>query len=61
MEKIKKEFLEFTSLKNLNSLFFQIHHGYVVYDFKTVDEGYHDQGGLRHIQPLAPSVKDLNK
>lgn len=45
----------------MNSLFFQIHHGYVVYDFKTVDEGYHDQGGLRHIQPLAPSVKDLNK
>jgi hypothetical protein len=45
----------------LNSLFFSIHHGYVVHDFKTVDEGYHDQGGLRHIQGYAPGVKDSNK
>jgi len=45
----------------LNYLFFLIHHDYVVYDFKTVDEGYHDQGGLRHIQDHAPSVKDLIK
>ncbi len=42
----------------LNYLFFLIHHDYVVYDFKTVDEGYHDQGGLRHIQSYAPGVKN---
>ena len=45
----------------LNSLFFLIHYGYTVYDFKTVDEGYHDQGGLRHIEDYAPSVKDVRK
>jgi hypothetical protein len=45
----------------LNSLFFSIHYGYVVHDFKTVDEGYHDQGGLRYIQGYAPGVKDLKK
>lgn len=45
----------------LNSLFFLIHYGYTVHDFKTVDEGYHDQGGLRHIQEYAPSVKDTTR
>jgi len=45
----------------LNSLFFLIHYGYTVYDFKTVDEGYHDQGGLRYIQEYAPSVKDVRR
>ena len=45
----------------LNSLFFLIHYGYTVYDFKTVDEGYHNQGGLRHIEDYAPSVKDIRK
>ena len=43
----------------LNNLFFLIHYGKSVYDFKTVDEGYHDQGGLRHLQNYAPGVKDL--
>ena len=45
----------------LNSLFFLIHYGKPVYDFKTVDEGYHDQGGFRNIQNYAPGVKDLTK
>ena len=44
----------------LNYLFFLIHHDYVVHDFKTVDEGYHDQGGYRHIQNHAPSIKNIN-
>jgi len=42
----------------LMSLFFSIHYSETPYDFKTVDEGYHDQGGYRHIQGYAPSVKD---
>ena len=45
----------------LNYLFFLIHHDYPVYDFKTVDEGYHNQGGFRHIQSLAPSIKDFDR
>jgi hypothetical protein len=45
----------------LNYLFFLIHYDYVVYDFKTVDEGYHNQGGFRIIQDYAPSVKDWRK
>ena len=44
----------------LNVLFLMIHYGDLPYDFKTVDEGYHDQGGLRHIQDLAPSIKDVH-
>ena len=44
----------------LNILFFLIHHGELPYDFKTVDEGYHNQGGLRHIQDIAPSIKNLD-
>ena len=42
----------------LNSLFVKIHCDYDIYDFKTVDEGYHDQGGLRHLQDYAPGVRD---
>lgn len=42
----------------LNYLFLLIYYGEGPYDFKTVDEGYHDQGGLRHIQNYAPSVKN---
>lgn len=45
----------------LNALFFLVHYGKPVFDFKTVDEGYHDQGGLRYIQNLAPNVKDISK
>jgi len=45
----------------LNSLFFLLHYGYTVHDFKTVDEGYHNQGGLRHLQDYAPGVKDLRR
>lgn len=43
----------------MNVLFFLIHFGELPYDFKTVDEGYHDQGGFRHIQGYAPSIKDV--
>ncbi|SVD63798.1 uncharacterized protein METZ01_LOCUS416652, partial [marine metagenome] len=32
-----------------------------IYDFKTVDEGYHDLGKYRSLQDTAPNVKDLNK
>lgn len=45
----------------LNSLFVLLHCDYDIYDFKTVDEGYHDQGGLRHLQDYAPGVKDNAK
>ncbi len=45
----------------LNYLFFLVHHNYPVYDFKTVDEGYHDQGGFRHMQDYAPGVKDITR
>tara|TARA_R110002074_G_scaffold110272_1_gene237292 strand:+ start:6915 stop:7817 length:903 start_codon:yes stop_codon:yes gene_type:complete len=45
----------------MNVLFMLIHYGYLPYDFKTVDEGYHDQGGLRHIQNYAPSIRDINR
>ena len=47
----------------LNYLFFLIHHDYPVYDFKTVDEGYHSQGGLKSIckQYYAPSIKEFDR
>lgn len=45
----------------MNVLFMLTHYGYLPYDFKTVDDGYHDQGGLRHIQNYAPSIKDFKK
>ena len=45
----------------MNVLFFLIHYGSLPYDFRTVDEGYHDQGGLRHIQDYAPSIKDFER
>ena len=28
-----------------------------IYDLKTVDDGYHDQGMFRHMQDIAPSIK----
>ena len=45
----------------MNALFFMIHYGELPLDLKTVDEGYHDQGGYRHIQGYAPSIKDTEK
>lgn len=42
-------------------LFLLIHHGELPYDFKVVEEGFHNQGGLRHIQNMAPSIKDVHK
>ena len=32
-----------------------------IYNFKTVEEKYHDQGMFRHIQDYAPGVKDEKK
>ena len=46
---------------DINSLFFLIHHGDNIYDLKTVDEGYHSQGALRHLCDYAPGVKDNNR
>ena len=43
---------------DIHSLFHHIYFGHDIYDFKTVDEGYHDQGGLRNIQDYAPGVKN---
>ena len=45
----------------LIALFFLIHYGELPYDFKTVDDGYHNQGALRYIQDYAPSIKDTNR
>ena len=45
----------------MNVLFMLIHYGYLPHDFKTVDEGYHNQGGLRYIQDYAPSIKNVEK
>ena len=46
---------------DINSLFYLIHYDHPVYDLKTVDEGYHNQGGLRHLQDYAPGVKDYSR
>jgi hypothetical protein len=43
------------------SLFYLIYYDHPVYDLKTVDNGYHDQGMFRHLQDYAPGVKDLKK
>ena len=43
------------------SLFYLIHYEHPIYDLKTVNEGYHDQGMFRHLQDYAPGVKDLEK
>lgn len=46
---------------DVNSLFYLVHHDHPVYDLKTVDEGYHNQGQFRSLQDYAPGVKDLRK
>lgn len=46
---------------DINSLFYLIHHGDNIYDLKTVDDGYHEQGALRHLQDYAPGVKDNSR
>lgn len=43
------------------ALFYLVHLGDEVYDLKTVDDGYHAQGALRHRQDYAPGVKDNSK
>jgi hypothetical protein len=43
------------------SLFYHIYYDQFVYDYGTVDEGYHNQGALRHVQDYAPSIKDFGK
>jgi hypothetical protein len=32
-----------------------------IYDFNLVDSGVHNQGKFRHLQDIAPGVKDLTK
>ena len=44
---------------DINSLFYLIHYDHHIYDFKTVEEGYHNQGALRYLQDYAPSIKDI--
>jgi len=46
---------------DIYALFYLLHLGDCVYDLKTVDEGYHSQGALRHRQDYAPGVKDNNR
>jgi hypothetical protein len=46
---------------DITSLGYLINYDHPIYDFKTVDDGYHDQGGLRKIQNCAPSVKHPNR
>jgi len=43
------------------SLFYLIYDDKPIYDLKTVDEGYHDQGLFRNITNCAPTVKDRSK
>jgi len=43
------------------SLFHLIFFEHDIYDFKTVDEGYHNQGGFRNIQSIAPNIKDFDR
>lgn len=45
----------------IHSLFNLIHSKYRIYDLKTVDDGYHSQNALRHIQDYAPGVKDNSR
>ena len=45
---------------DINSWFYLIHYEDPIYDFRTVDEGYHNQGGLRHLQDIAPSIRNLD-
>ena len=42
----------------LMSLFYLIYDDKQIYDLKTVDEGYHNQGLYRNMQSFAPSVKN---
>ena len=46
---------------DINSWFYLLHQGDHIYDLKTVEEGYHNQGALRHLCDYAPGVKDLEK
>ena len=46
---------------DINSLFYLVHYENGIYDFKTVDEGYHKQNAFRHLEDYAPGVKDLKK
>jgi hypothetical protein len=45
----------------MNVLFLLIHYGHLPHDFKTVDDGYHNQGALRYLQDYAPGVKDNSR
>jgi len=43
------------------SIFYLIFFKDNIYDLKTVDDGYHVQNALRHLQDYAPGVKDNSK
>jgi len=42
----------------INSLFALMIEENGIYNLKTVEDGYHNQGGSRHIQDVAPSIKN---
>jgi len=43
---------------DVNSLGYLIHYGSPILDFKTVDEGIHDQGMFKLRQAIAPGIKN---
>ena len=45
----------------LMSLFYMIYDDKPMYNLKTVENGYHDQGMFRRLQSTAPGVKDNEK
>ena len=45
----------------IHSLFHLIHSEHMIYDLKTVDDGYHSQGSLRYLEDYAPGVKDATR
>jgi len=45
----------------LFSLFYLMYDDKPIYNFRAVEEGYHDQGLFRRKQNVAPSVKDLDR
>lgn len=44
----------------INSLFGLMLQKNGIYNLKTVEDGYHNQGGSRHIQDVAPSIKNVD-
>ena len=44
----------------INSLFGLMLQENGIFNLKTVENGYHNQGGSRHIQDTAPSISNVN-